>query len=64
MAFAIELQKPNKKWFPLERSGCKIELPPNTLLLAERVQEYVDEVVVHLFNDCQCLLFFYFTGKK
>lgn len=40
MAFAIELQKPNKNWFSLERSQLKIELPANTLLLAERVQEH------------------------
>jgi len=48
MAFAIELQKPNKSWFSLERSQCKIELPANTLLLAERVQEHFGDVICSL----------------
>ncbi len=34
----------------LERTPFKIELPPNTLLLAERVQEQLNDVNIFLQN--------------
>jgi hypothetical protein len=40
----LELKNKNKQWTSLDRSPFKIELPPNTLLLAERVQEQLNEV--------------------
>jgi hypothetical protein len=40
----LELKTKSKQWTSLERSQFKIELPPNTLLLAERVQEQFSDV--------------------
>ena len=42
--FAMDLKSSNKQWLPMERTPFKIELPPYTLLLAERVQETYSEV--------------------
>ncbi|CAF4695389.1 unnamed protein product [Rotaria sp. Silwood1] len=41
--FALELKNKDKRWTLLERSSFKIELPPRTLLLAERVQEQFND---------------------
>ncbi|CAF2931903.1 unnamed protein product [Rotaria sp. Silwood2] len=41
--FALELKNKDKRWTSLERTPFKIELPPHTLLLAERVQEQFDD---------------------
>ncbi len=47
--FALELKTKNKQWTSLERSAFKIELPPNTLLLAERVEEQFNDVNMKYF---------------
>jgi hypothetical protein len=49
----MELRNKDKRWVSLERSLFKIELPPNTLLLAERVQEQ--------FTDVKRSLYFHFN---
>jgi hypothetical protein len=47
----LELKKKDKQWTSLERSSIrtKIELPANTLLLAERVQEQIPDVKIKFF---------------
>jgi len=42
----LELKNKDKRWLPSERTQFKIELPPNTLLLAERVKEQFSEVKI------------------
>jgi hypothetical protein len=46
----MELKNKDKRWLPLERTQFKIELPPNTLLLAERVKEQFNEVKIEYFS--------------
>jgi len=41
--FALELKNKDKRWTSLERTPFKIELPPYTLLLAERVHEQFND---------------------
>ncbi|CAF4247678.1 unnamed protein product, partial [Rotaria sordida] len=41
--FAMELRNKDKQWIPLERIQFRNELPPYTLLLAERVQEQFND---------------------
>jgi hypothetical protein len=46
----LELKKKDKRWITIDRTPFKIELPPYTLLLAERVQEHFPDVNIKYFS--------------
>jgi len=53
----LDLKNKDKRWISIETTQFKIELPPYTLLLAERVQEQFNDVNIKDF-------FFSFLTKR
>ncbi|UJR28824.1 hypothetical protein I4U23_010048 [Adineta vaga] len=59
-----ELKSRNKGWTSLERTQFKIELPPYTLLLGERVQEHLQDSRNNRLRSVIYVIDAYFIGNE
>ncbi|CAF3536035.1 unnamed protein product [Rotaria sordida] len=62
--FAMELKNKDKRWSSSERTQSKIELPPYTLLLAERVKEQFTDGRNNRQRSAIYIIDAYFIGNE
>ncbi|CAF3385074.1 unnamed protein product [Rotaria socialis] len=61
--YSMDLRNTNKRWAQLD-GRCKVELPPYTLLLAERVQEQFNDGRDNRKKTAIYIIDAYFIGKE